>query len=319
MSDQILRVHNTSDLVRTLQILLNETLFPSPNLPGGTHFGQKTEQAVIQFQTTNNLSRTDGVVDAETWRALRSQVGQNMEQIHRWHQRSRATTPVTVPSWLWGINGGFTRLAPFDFDRQTFFEMYIDQFGALPSDQLDALNLLLDFMEDDTDISDIRWFAYMLATVKAEHSDFKPGPESHALWSQHTGPGDYAEEVAAPDGSLHRYFGRGYVQLTWLKNYKSVGNGIGMGDQLANNPDLAMDPNTAYSVMSYGMRNRTFTGKELSDYINGNNADYVNARRIINGLNRAQEIAGYATAFETMLNTSWRLIPIPSPAFRFTP
>jgi hypothetical protein len=54
--------------------------------------------------------------------------------------------------------------------------------------------------------------------------------------------------------------------------------------------------------MSYGMRNGSFTGKKLSDYISGTTADYVNARRIINGTDRAELIAGYATRLEPMLN-----------------
>jgi hypothetical protein len=53
--------------------------------------------------------------------------------------------------------------------------------------------------------------------------------------------------------------------------------------------------------MSLGMRRGSFTGKKLADFIHDNVADYVNSRRIINGLDHAQDIAGYAQSFEALL------------------
>jgi hypothetical protein len=53
--------------------------------------------------------------------------------------------------------------------------------------------------------------------------------------------------------------------------------------------------------MSHGMRHGTFTGKKLADYINATGCDYRNARRIINGVDQAALIAGYATALEGIL------------------
>jgi hypothetical protein len=98
--------------------------------------------------------------------------------------------------------------------------------------------------------------------------------------------------------------GRGYVQLTWDFNYKSVGESIGLGDQLYFHPERALDPVIAYKIMSHGMRNGTFTGKRLSDYISDTSADYYNARRIINGLDKAELIRGYAKSLEQLLRLS---------------
>ena len=64
-----------------------------------------------------------------------------------------------------------------------------------------------------------------------------------------------------------------------------------------------MEPDTAYRIMSLGMYQGFFTGRKLSDYINDTKKDYVNARRIINGTDRAQ-IADYATSFEQVLTDS---------------
>ena len=44
-----------------------------------------------------------------------------------------------------------------------------------------------------------------------------------------------------------------------------------------------------------------FTGKKLSDYIKPGSVDYVNARRIVNGTDCAEQIADYASKYEDAL------------------
>ena len=92
-----------------------------------------------------------------------------------------------------------------------------------------------------------------------------------------------------------KYAGRGYVQLTGRTNYARYG--------LAERPDDAMKPEVAGAILRSGMANGTFTGKKLADYLPG---DYVGARRIINGTDRAADIAGYAVGFETALKEAGR-------------
>jgi hypothetical protein len=45
------------------------------------------------------------------------------------------------------------------------------------------------------------------------------------------------------------------------------------------------------------MKLGTFTGKTLDDYIAGSARDFRNARRIINGTDKAAAIAAYADTF----------------------
>jgi hypothetical protein len=45
------------------------------------------------------------------------------------------------------------------------------------------------------------------------------------------------------------------------------------------------------------MRLGTFTGKKLSDYFNEDREEWKNARRIVNGLDRAEIIASHAKRF----------------------
>jgi predicted chitinase len=105
-------------------------------------------------------------------------------------------------------------------------------------------------------------------------------------------------------GDGFRFRGRGYVQITGRANYARLGKMIGRGDDLVRTPDLATNHEIAYRIMSVGMRAGAFTGKKLSDYISASKCDYTNARRIINGVDRADLIAGYAAKFERILNST---------------
>lgn len=98
------------------------------------------------------------------------------------------------------------------------------------------------------------------------------------------------------------YIGRGYVQLTWDYNYKKASDKLSV--------DFVKDPGSLllakYSVpiLVIGMKEGWFTGKKLSNYITLTNSDFINARRIINGTDKADLIAGYAKSYDTDLITA---------------
>jgi hypothetical protein len=188
------------------------------------------------------------------------------------------------------------------FDRQKFLDGYTAAFGAPKQTQVDGLNALLAAAEGDTEITDIRWLTYMLATVKHECADTWKPIEEYGKGKGHK----YGNPVTVTDSQgksyANAYYGRGYVQLTWDYNYRNMGNVL--KNRLLYEPQLALDPEVAYRIMSYGMRNGSFTGAKLSRFINANGCDYVNARKIINGLDQAQRIAGYATKLESVLRGS---------------
>jgi uncharacterized protein YraI len=188
------------------------------------------------------------------------------------------------------------------FDRQRFFDAYTALFSAPSQGQREGLDALLTAIEADPDITDVRWLAYMLATVKHECADRWKAIEEYSK-----GKGrKYGEPVTVtdPEGRsyTHVYYGRGFVQLTWDYNYRNMGKVL--GNRLLYEPSLALDSGVAYRIMSYGMRHGSFTGKKLGDYISGEKCDYVNARRIINGTDQADRIAGYATKLEKALRDS---------------
>ena len=82
---------------------------------------------------------------------------------------------------------------------------------------------------------------------------------------------------------------------------------MGLGDDLAKNPDDALDPDIAYKVMSYGMREGFGHGFDsLSHYINATRCDYLGARRIVffSVHDCAAFIQGYAEDLEMLLRVS---------------
>ena len=95
------------------------------------------------------------------------------------------------------------------------------------------------------------------------------------------------------------WYGRGFVQLTWEYNYKKAGQKLNV--DLIGNKDLALDPEIAAKIAIQGMINGWFTGKKLSDYITLSKSDFLNARRIINGTDKAKEIAAIAVKYDNEL------------------
>jgi len=104
-----------------------------------------------------------------------------------------------------------------------------------------------------------------------------------------------------------KFAGRGYVQLTGRANYRRATGelqALGVLDRtmdLTVTPDMAMVPDIAASIMFRGMAEGWFTGRKLSQYFNGAVPNATGARAIINGTDKAYEIAGHFQAFRTAL------------------
>lgn len=193
-------------------------------------------------------------------------------------------------------------------DRATFFAGYRAAWGALTQPQVDGLERLLWLLEHDEAIVDRRWAAYLLATVKLECADewqpiIERGPRPYfAKYEPPTALAKVLGNKAAGDG--YRFRGRGLVQITGRANYERFNRELclaGTPNDLLRDPDRALAWEVAYPIASYGMRLGRFTGRKLADFIAGPACDFRGARRIINGLDQAERIAGYASTFARIL------------------
>jgi len=139
---------------------------------------------------------------------------------------------------------------------------------------------------------DRRWLAYILATTYHETARTMQPIEEYGK-----GRG---LSYGKPDPITGKtYYGRGYVQLTWKFNYENMGNVFGV--DLINKPELASEPDLAMKICFYGMSKGSFTGRRLSQYFNEVSADWLNARKIINRMDKAELIASYAKVFHQAL------------------
>lgn len=159
-----------------------------------------------------------------------------------------------------------------------------------------------DFSKPEGTIEAIKWeckaqeiglktqIAYVLATVEWETArTFKPVRE--AFWLD--------EEWRRENLRYYPFYGRGFVQITWEKNYKKYSDILGI--DLVGKPDLAMNENVALFILVHGFKTGTFTGRKITDYISEFQTDFVNARRCINGTDKAESIAKLAKKYLSKL------------------
>ena len=190
-------------------------------------------------------------------------------------------------------------------NRKFFFDQLRTQLfgGRFSKSQVDGLNALLDVWEPAYAKKDDRWLAYALGTAYHEVAfTMQPihergGPRYFFAMYDKDGS---RPRVAASLGNTQRgdgvrFHGRGYVQLTGRSNYTKGGRLVGA--DLVSDPELAIDPAIASQILFTGMETGLFTGKKFSDYFNKTTEDWINARRIINGVDKAPQIAAYAKRF----------------------
>jgi len=212
------------------------------------------------------------------------------------------------------------------YNRKKFFDGVKANFATgLEQDQVDGFEILLG--EGEKRNVNTEWIAYILATAWHETGfTMQPVRETFAKSD--------AQAIARLDNAFKTgrlgsvktpywrdgWFGRGYVQLTWKKNYENMGKWLGV--DLVADPSKAMDPKVAAAITYEGMLRGMFTAKKLSDFLDGVDetdekdfAEFKTARKIINGTDKAADIAKYAVKFEKALRASEsvKVAPVPKP------
>jgi putative chitinase len=184
--------------------------------------------------------------------------------------------------------------------RKSFYDGIRSLTGPLSELQVGGFNRILDEAEAVHKTQPER-LAYMLATVWHE--------TAHKMQPIR----EMGSEAYLRSKKYYPWVGEGLVQVTWEVNHRKFG---------ATKPGQLLEWNVALRALFDGMEKGMFTGKKLSDYIDGDRADYVGARRIINGTDKATTIAGYARTFEAALKSSkYGAVagPVPKPLPRETP
>lgn len=190
-----------------------------------------------------------------------------------------------------------------------FFEAVRPMFGgSLTQSQVDGFNTIFEAWAKVGN-RDIRHLAYILATAKHETGDMMQ-PVKETTSPRNPNPSDAkVKEIltkAWKAGKLtwvksdywsSGWFGRGFVQLTWRDNYVKAGEKLGI--DLVSDPSKAMIPEVSALILIRGMQEGWFTGRKLSDV-----GDFLEARRIVNGTDKAGQIASYANAFLSALEAA---------------
>lgn len=183
-------------------------------------------------------------------------------------------------------------------NRKFFFDRIRERpfSGSLSQGQADGITAILDYWEAGYPDGDDRWLAYILGTAFRETArrmqpihEFGSDERFERLYE---GRRDLGNDRP---GDGVRYHGRGFVQLTGRRNYTDWSNRLGLG--LVGNPDLALDLAIATRILVDGSVLGTFTGVRLANYFSASESDWKNARRIINGNDRDEDIAVLAKQF----------------------
>jgi hypothetical protein len=184
--------------------------------------------------------------------------------------------------------------------------------GTINTATFAALQSFLDYWESDAFPSlkrDPRYLAYILATVYLETDKTMRPIEEYGRGAGKPygkklkygrGPGKRVP-YARPD---HLYYGRGHTQNTWYENYEALTKAAtrqGYNWDFLNNPELLLQVQPSLWATFYAMSVGLYTGARLSDFFNASETDWENARRIINGLDKADLIASYAKIFHLAL------------------
>lgn len=154
--------------------------------------------------------------------------------------------------------------------------------------------------------------AYVLGTAWHETGAFKYMRE---IWGptpaqkRYEGRADLGNVVK---GDGKKFMGRGFVQITGRRNYTDWGKRLGL--DLLKEPQLAEQPEIAAKIIVQGMKLGTFTGKKLADYVTLQRSDFRSARKIVNGMDKADLIADYAKKFDALLTEAGYGVGEASPA-----
>ncbi len=166
-------------------------------------------------------------------------------------------------------------------------------------------------------ITNVRRIAYVLAT--AHHSchfgaalvEAAGGPERGGGYERYepgTELGTLLGNTQRGDGE--RFCGRGFVPIRGRTLYATWSARLSLPDHIVDGvalpffvaqPAAPARPDIAARILVRGMRDGLFTGIPLGSYVNDKKTDYFNARRVIDGIKNAREVAETAALYQAAI------------------
>lgn len=191
--------------------------------------------------------------------------------------------------------------------------------GSLSQSQVDGMENLLNVWEKYFRDGPLNELAYDLATAWWETGQtMQPiterGPKSYFnKYEPNTRIGQVLGNTQPGDG--YRYRGEGHVQNTGRRNAsvatKRINQLFGLGIDLVKNPSMRGDPFISAISLFLGNREGWWTTKDIDDYIDDKDEsddedlrEFMNARKIVNGTDKAEKIGRAALHFEIALKTA---------------
>lgn len=167
-------------------------------------------------------------------------------------------------------------------NRSYFFKRVRESLfsGKLSAKQAEGLTKILDYRDQKWPGMSNDELAYLLATAKWE--------TAHTMQPVR----EMGGEAYLRSKKYYPWVGEGLVQVTWEANHRKFG---------ATHPGQLLTWEKALPAIFEGMIKGMFTGKKLADYIGEGRRDYVGARRIVNGTDKAKQIALIAEGFREAL------------------
>lgn len=192
------------------------------------------------------------------------------------------------------------------FNRKTLFK-YVRNApfgGTLTQQQVDGIEDCLDYIEARPSVyKDVRHVAYYFATTHHEtggrmvpvretfaKSDAQAIARLDAAYNAGRLP-QVRTRYWRPNKNGVAHFGRGRNQVTWEANYKFIEDKT--GKPFVSNPNLLLDSKIDCSVSIPALMEGWWTrgNHKLPDYFDAMHNDPINARRIVNGTDKAKHIA----------------------------
>lgn len=172
-------------------------------------------------------------------------------------------------------------------------------FGKLSTKQVEGFEAIFDEYEKQN-ISNKSWLAYILATIWHEVNKTMQPIEEYGK-----GKGKKYGQRVWYNGKRYTdisniFYGRGHTQNTWRDIYEKLtiaAKKQGYDWDFVNHPELLLQMKPSIWATFYAMKTGLYTGKKLSDYFNEKITDPKNARRIINGTDKAILISRYYDLF----------------------